>query len=102
MNRYTARVYCDRQGVEVEETVLATTPQTLDDINQLLYQAEEQHGGQCGTKREPCTTKADPLHLIRDVTSNVDHWGWGGYIMAPIRKNWQQSEAVQEEEGEEN
>ena len=63
MNTYTVRVYCDRQGVEVEEIVLATKPKNLDDINRLLYQAEEQHGGQCGTKREPCMTEANSFEV---------------------------------------
>ena len=63
MNTYTVRVYCDRQGVEVEETVVATEPITLDDINQLRYQAEEQHGGQCGNRNEPCLSESNSYEV---------------------------------------
>ena len=76
MNTYTVKVYCDRQGVEVDEEV--TLPDNyplafvrtdlIEETNDklvamILTIAEEQHGGQCGTKREPCMTEANSFEV---------------------------------------
>ena len=78
MNAYTVKVWCDRQGIEVEEEV--TLPDNYPPLNTgsldgltihyatgsrqyLKVHAEDQHGGQCGTMREPCMTEANSFEV---------------------------------------
>ena len=68
MNTYTVKVYCDRQGVEVEEVVnlpdhLETTPVMDKLVAMVMTIAEEQHGGQCGNKNEPCMAEANSYEV---------------------------------------
>jgi len=61
-NSYTVRVYCDRQGVEVEEVVnlpdhIATSLSIIGVVARVMTIAEQQHSGQCGTKHDPCISE---------------------------------------------
>ena len=63
-NSYTVRVYCDRQGVEVEEVVnlpdhIATSLSIIGVVSRVMIIAEQQHSGQCGTKHDPCISEAN-------------------------------------------
>jgi len=61
MNTYIINIYCDRLGVEVEETIIPTPENTITSCGLLedaFDIAEEQHKGQCGNRNNPCDAEA--------------------------------------------
>jgi ribosomal protein L40E len=61
MNQYIINVWCDRIGVEVEETITPTPENTITSdglLEDAFDIAEEQHKGQCGNRNNPCDAEA--------------------------------------------
>mgnify|MGYP003136487108 CR=1 FL=1 len=59
MNQYIINVWCDRLGVEVEETITPEPGKSIYSWRDSIFKwAIDQHQGQCGNRNNPCGAEA--------------------------------------------